>query len=56
VLFLCAHNSARSQTAERLLRNFAGDRFEVYSADKVATVVKPQAIEMMSKIGRDVSG
>ncbi|MDT7919979.1 MAG: hypothetical protein RQ868_05245 [Meiothermus sp.] len=32
VLFLCSHNSARSQMAEALLRRYAGEHFEVYSA------------------------
>jgi arsenate reductase len=56
VLFLCTHNSARSQMAEGLLRQFAGDRFEVYSAGTEATVVRPQAIEVIREIGVDISG
>jgi arsenate reductase len=42
--------------AEGLLRQFAGDRFDVYSAGTEATVVRPQAIEVMSEIGIDISG
>lgn len=56
VLFLCTHNSARSQMAEGLLRRLAGDRFEVYSAGTEATCVRPQAISVMAEIGVDVSG
>jgi arsenate reductase (thioredoxin) len=56
VLFLCTHNSARSQMAEGLLRHLAGDRFEVYSAGTEATFVRPQAIRAMSEIGIDISG
>jgi arsenate reductase (thioredoxin) len=56
VLFLCTHNSARSQMAEGLLRHLAGDRFEVYSAGTEATFVRPQAIKVMSEIGIDISG
>jgi arsenate reductase (thioredoxin) len=56
VLFLCTHNSARSQMAEGLLRHLAGHRFEVHSAGTEATSVRPEAIAAMAKIGADVSG
>ena len=56
VLFLCTHNSARSQMAEGLLRYLAGDRFEVYSAGTEVTRVRPQAIVVMGEIGIDISG
>jgi arsenate reductase (thioredoxin) len=56
VLFLCTHNSARSQMAEGLLRYLAGDRFEVHSAGTEATSVRPEAIAAMSEVGSDISG
>ena len=56
VLFLCTHNSARSQMAEGLLRKMAGDRFEVSSAGTERTRVQPLAIEAMREIGIDISG
>lgn len=56
VLFLCTHNSARSQMAEGLLRHLAGDRFDVASAGTEATHVRPMAIRAMSELGIDVSG
>ena len=56
MLFLCTHNSARSQMAEGLLRHLAGHRFEVYSAGTEATFVRPHAIEVMNEIGIDISG
>ena len=56
VLFLCTHNSARSQMAEGLLRRLAGNRFEVYSAGTEATGVRPQAVDVMNEIGIDISG
>jgi arsenate reductase len=56
VLFLCTHNSARSQMAEGLLRYLAGDRFEVMSAGTEATSVRPEAIAAMAELGVDISG
>ena len=55
VLFLCAHNSARSQMAEGFLRSFAPDRFEVQSAGTRATRVHPLAIAAMREVGIDIS-
>jgi arsenate reductase len=56
VLFLCTHNSARSQMAEGLLRRLAGDRFEIMSAGTEATSVRPEAIRAMADLGVDISG
>ncbi len=56
VLILCTGNSARSQMAEGLLRQIAGDRFEVESAGVEPSHVRPQAIEAMREIGIDISG
>src|SRR3712207_3904738 len=56
VLFLCTHNSARSQMAEGLLKHLAGDRFEAMSAGTEATHVRPLAIRAMEEIGIDISG
>jgi arsenate reductase len=55
VLFICTHNSARSQMAEGLLRHLGKDRFEVYSAGTEATVVRPMAIKVMAELGIDIS-
>ena len=55
VLILCTGNSARSQMAEGLLRHFAGDKFEVFSAGVEPTQVNPLAIAAMKEIGIDIS-
>ena len=56
VLFLCTGNSCRSQMAEGLLREFAGDRFEALSAgSKPAGYVHEGAIQAMSELGIDIS-
>lgn len=55
VLFLCTHNSARSQMAEGFLRHLAGDRFEVASAGTEATGVHPLAVRAMGEVGIDLS-
>ena len=56
VLFLCTHNSARSQMAEGFLRDLAGDRFEVESAGTEETRVHPLAVRVMGEVGVDLSG
>ena len=55
MLFLCTHNSARSQMAEGLLRHLAGDRFEVMSAGTEATHIRQQAVRAMDELGIDIS-
>ena len=56
VLILCTGNSARSQMAEGLLRNDAGERFEVESAGTKPSSVRPEAIAVMRELGIDISG
>jgi arsenate reductase (thioredoxin) len=56
VIFVCTHNSARSQMAEGMLRAWGGDRFEAFSAGTEATRVRPEAIAVMDEIGIDISG
>lgn len=55
VLFVCTHNSARSQMAEGCLRALGGDRFEVASAGTEARGVHPFAIQAMAEAGIDIS-
>lgn len=56
VLFLCTHNSARSQMAEGWLRALGGAAFEAHSAGTVATSVRPEAIAVMDEVGVDIRG
>jgi len=56
VLFLCTHNSARSQMAEGFLRHLAGDRFDVASAGTEARGVNPLAVRAMAEHGVDITG
>jgi len=55
VLFLCTHNSARSQIAEGLLSHFYGEKYEVFSAGSSPTQVHPLAIKVMAEIRIDIS-
>ena len=55
VLFLCTHNSARSQMAEGLLRVLGGGRFEAHSAGTEATHVRSLAVRAMAELGIDIS-
>lgn len=56
VLFLCTHNSSRSQMAEGLLRARGGAAFEVFSAGTEPRSVHPLAIKAMRELGIDISG
>jgi len=56
VLFVCTHNSARSQLAEGLLRDRHGDRYEAWSAGTEARGVHPLAAEVLREAGIDPSG
>lgn len=55
VLFLCTHNSARSQMAEGLLRARGGDAYQAFSAGTEATAVRPEAILVMAELGIDIT-
>jgi arsenate reductase len=55
VLFLCTHNSSRSQMAEGLLRARGGDRYAAFSAGTHPRSVHPLAIQVMREIGIDIS-
>jgi hypothetical protein len=55
VLFLCTHNSSRSQMAEGLLHAYGGDRYAVFSAGTHPRGVHPIAIQVMREIGIDIS-
>ena len=56
LLFLCTHNSARSQMAEGILRHLGGDRFAVESAGTQSRSVHPLAIQVMARRGIDLGG
>jgi arsenate reductase (thioredoxin) len=56
ILFICVHNSARSQMAEGLVNALHADRFEAVSGGTMATRVHPAAIKAMAEIGIDISG
>lgn len=56
VLFICTGNSARSIFAEAIMRNEAGERFNVYSAGtKPFSELNPFAVEMLQQKGIDTS-
>jgi arsenate reductase len=55
VLFICVHNSARSQMAEAFLNKLAGDRFAADSAGLEPGVLNPQVVKAMGEIGIDLS-
>lgn len=56
VLFICIHNSARSQMAEAFLKNLAEDNFEAESAGIEPGKLNPLVVKSMMEIGIDISG
>jgi arsenate reductase (thioredoxin) len=55
VLFICIHNSARSQISEAFLKRYGGDYFEVESAGLEPGDLNPLAVEVMREVGIDIS-
>jgi arsenate reductase len=56
ILFLCIHNSARSQMAEAYLKKYGGDKFSVESAGLESGKLNPLAVAVMKEDGIDISG
>ena len=56
VMFLCTHNSCRSQMAEGMVNHYLGDRFQAFSAGTEATRVNPLASQVLAELGIDISG
>ena len=56
ILFLCTHNSCRSQMAEGLVNHYLGDRFDACSAGTETTRVNPLAARVLAELGIDISG
>ena len=55
VIFICTGNSCRSQIAEGLLKEKAGNRFNVYSAGSNPSRLHPAAVSVMAEWGIDIS-
>ena len=55
VLFVCIHNSARSQMAEAFLNQICGREFEAHSAGLEAGKLNPVVVEVMKEVGIDIS-
>jgi arsenate reductase (thioredoxin) len=56
VLFICKHNSARSQMAEGLLNLLYGEYYDVYSAGSNPTILNPYAVKVLEEVDIDISG
>lgn len=55
VLFLCNHNSARSQMAEGILKSLYGEYYDVYSAGSNPSTVNPYAVKVLEELNVDIS-
>ena len=56
ILFICTHNSARSQMAEAFLKTLFPERFEAYSAGTQPGKLNPFVVKAMVEVGMDISG
>jgi arsenate reductase len=55
ILFVCIHNSARSQMAEALLKKYGGEQFQVESAGLEPGILNPTVVTVMQELGIDLS-
>lgn len=55
VLFVCIHNSARSQMAEAWLQKLGGEQYEVHSAGLEQGKLNPLVVEVMQEVGIDIT-
>ena len=55
LIFICTGNSCRSQMAEGLLRDMAGDKFEVFSAGSHPSRIHPMSIKVMDEVNIDIT-
>lgn len=56
ILFVCVHNSARSQMAEAFMNSLGGEKFSAESAGLEPGTLNPAVVEVMKEIGIDISG
>ncbi len=56
ILFVCIHNSARSQMAEAFLKRYGGDLFEAESAGLEPGTINPNVVKVMQEVGIDLAG
>ncbi len=56
ILFVCIHNSARSQMAEAFLKKYGGDLFEAESAGLEPGTLNPNVVAVMQEVGIDLTG
>ncbi len=56
IMFVCIHNSARSQMCEAFVRQYAGDRFDVHSSGIEAGKLNPLVVQAMGEIGISMDG
>ena len=55
IIFICTGNACRSQIAEGIMRQLAGDKFDVFSAGSHPSSVHPMAIKVMKEIGINIT-